>query len=224
MQIIPAVLATSEQQYREDINKLVLSKSFSEGWVHIDLADNKFVQNQTIDPEIIQKFPTNLRKEAHLMMKHPMQTIYKLINLQFNRVIIHIESDNMRSGPVDYIRDELWDLEEAQIESGLAIKPGTSLSWLEPYFNEVDVVLIMSIEPGFQGQPFIDDSLGKVKQLVKMRSNGNYQFKIGVDGGVKDKNVKQIADAGADYLVVGSYLFQGDGDIDKNLEKLRKAL
>lgn len=207
VQIIPAILATSEEQYQSDITKLNNCQSLSQGWVHIDLADNIFVQNETIKPEIIQKFPTNFRKEAHLMVTHPKEWVDKLATTGFNRVIFHIECQ-------DNIAAVVGDIKSKGLKAGLAINNQTPIEKLQPFVDKIDVILVMSIVPGFQGQPFIFESLDKIR---KLKSKG-WQVKIGVDGAVKDDNIKEIVNAGVDFVIVGSYLLKGD--IDENLESL----
>ncbi len=217
VQIIPAVLATSEQQYQEDINKIASSESLKEGWVHIDFADNIFVQNKTIEPEVINKFPTNLRKEAHLMVKHPSSPwIYELEKADFSRVIIHLESDTE-----DWISSNLAYLGDQGIETGLAINPETKLEKALRFENDIDLLMILGVKPGLQGQQFLPETLNRVKEAVRLFKNPTGS-KIAVDGGVSNKNAKLLADAGADILIVGSYLLTGD--IGENLENLWEVI
>ena len=207
MQIIPAILATSEEQYQKDITKLNNSPSLTEGWVHIDFADNKFVQNQTIEPEIIKKSPTNLRKEAHLMVAHPKEWIEKLANADFERVIFHIECEDDVEEVIDLAKEQ-------GLEVGLAIKFETPIEKLELFVPKIDTILVMSVVPGFQGQSFIAKSLDKIKEL---KSKG-WQTKIGIDGAVKSSNIKEIIGTGVDMVTIGSYLLEGD--LEENLENL----
>lgn len=211
IQIIPAVLATSEQQYNADISKLSSVEPLSEGWVHIDFADNIFVQNKTIEPEVIAKFPTNFRKEAHLMIAHPKDWIDRLIKEGFERIIFHIES-------ADNIFEVIEDIKNKGLEAGLAINQETPVEKLEQFVSKIDVVLVMTIVAGFQGQLFIPSMLDKVKKI----KSKNWSPRIGVDGAVNGSNIKSVVDAGADYAVVGSYLLKGD--IEESLESLRVEL
>lgn len=207
IQIIPAVLATSEQEYQADIKKLSLSRSLSEGWVHIDFADNIFVQNLTIESEIIQKFPTKLRKEAHLMVSHPKEWTDKLLEAGFERIIFHIESEDNIEETIIYIKSK-------GLEVGLAINNETTIEKLQPFVGKIDIILVMAIVPGFQGQPFIPEALDKVKAI----KSKNWPVKIGVDGHVNNETIKDIIKAGADYMYVGSYFLKGD--VEENLENL----
>lgn len=211
VQIIPAVLATSEEQFRADITKLASSESLSDGWVHIDFADNRFVQNLTVGPEIVEKSSTNFHKEAHLMVAHPKEWIDKLIQAGFERVIVHIESEDDTNECIEYIKSK-------GLEVGLAINSETPIEKIESFKDKIDVILMMTIVPGFQGQPFIPEALDKVKEI----KSKNWPVKVGVDGHVNDENAEEIMDSGVDSMVVGSYLLKGN--IDENLEKLWEAI
>lgn len=210
VQIIPAVLATSEGQYQEDILKLSSSGFLEEGWVHIDFADNKFVQNKTVKPDVILKFPANFRKEAHLMVARPMEWIDGLVEAGFERIIIHIEAEDVDKC-IEYIKTK-------GLEVGLAINNETPIEKLQPFVDKIDVVLVMTIKPGFQGQSFIQRALNKVRDI----KSKNWPVRVGVDGAVKDDNIKEIVDAGVDFVIVGSYLLEGE--LDENLEILWETI
>lgn len=211
IQILPSVLATSLSQYRNDIRKLAQSETLTGGWVHIDFMDNLFVQNQSIEPEATLEFPAQFQKEAHLMVIHPIEWIDKLVKSGFKRVIFHIECKDNIAEVIDLIKSK-------GMEVGIAIKNNTPITKLENYVNNLDVILIMSIIPGFQGQPFILRTFDKIKEL-KARC---WDIKIGVDGAIKDNNIKEICDTGVDFVIVGSYLLKGD--VDDNLEKLWEVI
>ena len=211
IQVIPAVLPTTEQQYQDDISKLSSCKGLVGNWVHIDFADNIFVQNKSIEPEAISKFPANFRKEAHLMVSHPMEWIEKCVDAGFERVIFHIECEDEINKVIDYIKNK-------GLEVGLAIKMDTPIEKLEAFVSKINIILVMSIIPGFQGQPFIPQSLERITQL---KSKG-WPINIAVDGAVNNENARQLIDAGVDNLTVGSFLLKGD--IDENLEELWEAV
>lgn len=211
VQIIPAILATTEGDFARDISRIKQSLSFTEGWVHIDFMDNQFVPNQSIRPSVIFKYPLELHKEAHLMVLHPLEWVDELVEAGFERVIFHIEAKDDLNKCIDKIRNK-------GLEVGLAIKNETSLEGLEPFIDKLDVILLMGVMPGFQGQEFIPETINKVKETSRLRSKGNYGFRIGVDGAVKDGNIKDIVEAGVDFVTVGSFLLKGD--LDENLERL----
>lgn len=211
IQIVPSVLATSPQQYLADISKLSSCEGLSKGWVHIDFADNIFVQNKTIESSVIGQFPTPLRKEAHLMVAQPKKWIEGLVKVGIERVIFHIEAEDDTDDCINYIK-------EKDLEVGLALKSESPIEKLTPFIPKIDMVLLMSIIAGFQGQSFIPKSLDTVREL---KSKG-WDIQVGIDGGVKDDNIKEVVDAGVDFVIVGSYLLEGN--IDENLENLWEVI
>mgnify|MGYP001607628003 CR=1 FL=1 len=215
VQIIPAILSITEADYQRDISRYKATKSFQDDWIHIDFMDNVFVPNKSIDALATAKYPTPLHKEAHLMVVHPKDWVDDLIEANYKRIIFHIEVEDDKNECIDYIK-------RRGVEVGLAINMATPLEKLEPYLGKVDMFLVMSIVPGFQGQPFIPESLDRIRELVRLRSRGGYNFKISIDGAVKDTNAKEIASSGLDFITIGSYLLKGD--IDENLEKVWEAL
>ncbi len=215
IQIIPAILDKTPEDFGEHAEQLKHSLSFQEGWVHIDLADNQFVPNQSIRPSVMVKYPLELHKEAHLMVLHPLEWINELVEAGFERIIFHIEAKDDLNECIDKIKSK-------GLEVGLAIKNETSLEELEPFMDKLDVILLMGVAPGFQGQEFIPETINKVKETSRLRSKGNYNFRIGVDGAVKDDNIKDIVEAGVDFVTVGSFLLKGDPD--ENLERLWEAV
>lgn len=209
--IVPAILDKTPEDFQKHIEQLAASPSFQEGWVHIDFADNEFVPNQTINVEDVSQYPTDLKKEAHLMVTHPLNWIGSLKEAGFDRVVFHFESDDEISEVIDLIKN-------AGMEVGIAINPETQIDWLEPYIDKIDQILIMGIVPGFQGQPFIPATIDKIKNL----KDKDWPIQISVDGAVRDTNARDLVDAGVDQLVSGSFLLKGD--IEENLEKLWEAV
>lgn len=200
-QIIPAVLARTEQEYREKLQKIETCPELAEGWIHVDFIDGLFVPGKTITPEIFKKYPTKLKIEAHLMVENPSEY---MSGVEVDRVIAHVETQGWGG------------------MRGLAINPETEISAVKPFLANIDSVLIMGVYPGKQGQEFIPEVLVKIKGLVTLRLRPGYDFTIGVDGGITVENAKLIVDAGADYLVVGSHLIEGE--LGENLEKFYQAL
>lgn len=209
MQIIPAVLANSEADYIRDLSRLERTNLFK--WVHIDFMDNKFVLNKSIDPTATAKYPVSLKKEAHLMVQHPKSWIDQLARAGFKRVLFHLESEDDQDECIDCAKKN-------GLEVGLVLKHETPLDNLVPYIAKIDRALLMSVVPGFQGQPFIEGVLQKISNF----KSKNWPVKVGVDGAVRDTNIIQLVNAGVDYVIAGSFLLKGD--IDENLEKLWEAL
>jgi ribulose-phosphate 3-epimerase len=209
VQIIPAILATNEGDLDKDLSNLLNAESFKDhGWVHFDFMDNIFVPSNSVDPGSLKKYSLPLKKEAHLMVQQPLIWLDKLVELEFERIIIHIESEQ--------ILECLKYIKSKNIEAGLALNPETPLEKLIPFFDQIDLVLLMSVEPGSQGNQFLPDSFSRIKKLKESRKD--FSFLIGDDGGIDSENVKKIIDAGCDNLVIGSHLIKGN--IDENLEQI----
>lgn len=218
--IIPAILATTEKEYREFVEEILASKTISEGWIHFDVADNIFTPNRSIglaeiaDYDVLKKLKA-FKKEVHLMVEKPAPTGY-IVN-GFDRVVVHFEAVE-DDDPDSYIQEIKTQGEEA----GLAIELDTPLEKVVSLLRDIDLLLLMAVEPGFQGQIFHREVLEKVEQAVDLRKRLNLKFQIGVDGGVSAENAKLLVKAGADNLVVGSHLIKGD--IDENFKKIREAI
>ncbi len=211
VQIIPAVLAINEEEYLQYLTKLERCEALKNGWVHIDFLDGVFLPNKTINAQESGKYPTTLQKEAHLMVQNPKKWIPDLKKAGFKRVFFHMEASDDVESCINAIKD-------AGMEAGLVLKHETSLETLDPFVLKIDAVLLMSVVPGFQGQPFIEEALDKVRQLKSKYP----QIKVGVDGAVKNTNIKQIVDSGVDYVCVGSFLVKGD--LDESMELLWEGI
>lgn len=211
-EIIPAILSKNIEEFQGELNKLLNSQNLNSGWVHVDFMDNIFVPNMSMVPDELSGIDfKSLKKEAHLMVKDPESWIEKLLELGFERIIIHIEAEGDMAGYIKQIKG-------AGAESVLAINPDTSIESLTPYVQIADRILVMGVVPGFQGQPFVPEAIDRIKEI---KSKG-WPVKILVDGAVKDTNAKEILDAGADSIILGSFLMKGDPD--ENLAKLKASL
>ena len=205
IQIIPAILATTPEKYQEDIEKLNDSEDLKEdGWVHIDFMDNLLVPNKSIDVETVEKYPTHLKKEAHLMVEKPIDWIVKLKDAGFSRVIFHFESK-------DAPQEVIMLIKESGMEAGIALNPETDPDVLKDLQN-LDLVLIMGVKPGFQGQPFEENTYERIEKAAQYSEN------ISVDGAVKDDNALKLMQSGAKILVSGSFIL--NGNIDEQVEKI----
>lgn len=210
--ILPAILATNEQIFKEQFNKVTKSPSFQEGWIHLDLMDNKFVPNQSLSLDIIAKYHTTLKKEIHLMVMEPSSWVDETLKIKPDRLICHIETG------IDQVGQFIQKVRAQNLQVGLSINSDTSLDLLAPFIGKIDCVLLMSVIPGFQGQPFIPKTLESVRQIKKR----GWKVKIGLDGGIKLDNIKEVVDSGVDYVTMGSGLLKGD--IDENLEHIWETL
>lgn len=211
VQIIPTTFSTTEEEYKVRLAKLANSSSFKEGWVQLDLMDNKFVPNLSIGLDIVKKYPLPFKKEAQLMVVDPDEWLEGLFELKVDRIIIPVEIDKNVLDFINLIKDN-------NIEVGLSLNPETDAEELSPYLDLLDSVLLMGVKPGLENQQLDLRIYEKIK-IIKQKIPS---LKVGVDGGVNDTNIKKLVNAGADYLAIGSYLFTGD--FDENLEKLWEAL
>jgi len=172
-------------------------------WVHIDVMDNQFVPNLTIGPPVVKSLRNYTDKflDVHMMVVNPEKLVEPFARAGADGITFHIEAADNPDEVIDLIRS-------TGKKVGVSLKPDTPLSTIESYLDKVDLVLIMSVEPGFGGQGYLPDSSEKIKEL-KSRLNEMCLERviIEVDGGVKLNNMKEIVDAGADVLVVGSAVF-----------------
>ncbi|MBI2039927.1 ribulose-phosphate 3-epimerase [Candidatus Microgenomates bacterium] len=212
VQILPTVFATTEEGYKKQIEQIQSSGAFKDGWVQIDLMDNKFVPNLSIGLEVVAKYPINSQKEAQLMVADPQDWIDELVELGFKRIIFPIEVGNTA--------ELITQVKNYHIQVGLSINPETEVDKLLEFLDRIDLVLVMGVRPGFQGQKLIPETLDKIKKLAQLKLK--YDFLIGEDGGINPQTVKSLVEAGVDNLAVGSFLFKGD--IDENLERLWEAI
>jgi ribulose-phosphate 3-epimerase len=202
--IIPAILATTKEEFSEQLEKIKSSSSLAEGWVHLDVMDGQLVENTSISVSTIETFDIPFQKEAHLMVKNPQEYINDLKRAGFKRVIIHIESQA--------VKETIGLIKNLSMEVGIAINPETDLNEIADLSGEVDEIMVMGIHPGQQGQTFLLNSYDRVKLVKKMTDN------VAVDGGVNIDTISRLIESGASRLIMGSYLQKGD--IDENLEKI----
>ena len=172
-------------------------------WIHIDVMDNQFVPNLTIGPPVVKSLRKYTDKflDVHMMVINPEKLVEPFARAGADGITFHVEATENPNKVIDLIRS-------TGKQVGISLKPGTSLTTIEPYLEKVDLVLIMSVEPGFGGQGYLSDSSERIKQL-KSRLNEMCLDRviIEVDGGVKLNNMKEIVEAGADVLVAGSAVF-----------------
>lgn len=193
-QIIPAILTNNFDEYKNKLKALedVVSR------VQIDIIDGKFADNRTIGVKEISSIKTSLFLEAHLMIKKPENYIEDFVKAGVKLITVHVESCKNRTSAI------LDKIHALGIEAGIAVNPETQIKLIENIIDKADLVLLMSVYPGFGGQKFIPRTLNKIKELRKLSPT----IPIEVDGGINFENVKKIAKAGANYLVVGSSLFK----------------
>lgn len=207
------LISTSFLSSKNLIHDLVELDKTDTDYIHVDIMDGRFVKKKTMpfkEMRNIYKY-TNKRLDVHLMVKNPKKYIEDYASLNTEYISFHIESD-------ENIEKNLQLIKEYGIKSGLAISPDTEIKELVPYLPLLDLVLVMSVEPGAGGQDFIVKTKDKIKELKILLSEYNSDVKISVDGGINDRTKKYCTDC--DILVSGSYIINGD-DLQEKIDSLR---
>jgi ribulose-phosphate 3-epimerase len=185
--------------------------------LHMDVMDGNFVPNLTFGPGFIEnlKKHTKIPIDIHLMIEKPENSLKRYIDLAPKYITLHYESTKF---PARY----LSLIKENGINSGLALNPSTPIEAVFDLIEFCDMILIMSVDPGFYGQPFMEKSISKINRLNEYLILNNFdKIKIQVDGGINEKNIKDVVSAGAEIIVAGNSLFK-DGDINQNTSNLKK--
>lgn len=185
-------------------------------WLHFDVMDGKFVPNTSfsLDDLSLMHKETKLFLDVHLMIENPEKYFIDYVKNGADLVTVHYEATNELSSLIENIK-------KAGVKVGVSIKPKTNVEVLYPYLKDLDLVLVMSVEPGFGGQSFIPSALEKIEKLRKEIDKNNYNCLIEVDGGINKETGDLCKKSGVDVLVAGSYLF-GKEDILDRIEDLKK--
>jgi len=184
-------------------------------WIHCDIMDGHFVPNISFGPAIVEAVGSisgELFLDVHLMIENPDQYIEAFSDAGADLITVHYEACPHLHRSIQHIRDY-------GCMTGVAINPSTPVSQLEEILPEVDLVLVMSVNPGFGGQSFIESTYNKIEKLKSIKEENNFSYLIEVDGGVETKNAAKLVQSGTDVLVAGSSVFK-NGDISKNIKKL----
>ena len=197
--IAPSVLAADFGNLQRDIE--MINKSEAD-WFHIDIMDGVFVPNISYGMPVLQAIAKHATKtiDVHLMIVDPDRYIKTFADLGANILSVHYEA-------CTHLHRTLQAIKAEGMKAGVAINPHTSIDLLEDVINDIDLVCIMSVNPGFGGQSFIENTYSKVEKLKALITRKGAQTIIEIDGGVTNKNARQLAEAGADVLVAGSYVF-----------------
>jgi len=197
--ISPSILSADFSKLGEEIKEV--QKAGAE-WLHIDVMDGHFVPNITIGPIVVSKIRkiSDIFFDVHLMIENPGQYIEAFAKAGSDLITIHAET-------CDNIKQVIDKIKKSGCKAGISINPETPVSEIEDYIKDVDLVLVMSVHPGFSGQGFINDVLPKIKQVKDLIDETGKDIYLQVDGGINDKNAKLVKDNGANVLVAGNYVF-----------------
>jgi ribulose-phosphate 3-epimerase len=185
-------------------------------WIHVDVMDGHFVPNLTIGPVVVEALRprTKLPMDCHLMVSRPEDWIEEFAKAGADVITVHAEA-------TPHLHRTLCHIREQGCLAGVSLNPSTPLSAIGEVLDNIDLVLVMSVNPGFGGQKFIENAVSKVERLVKMR--GNHKFLIEIDGGIKADNIGRLRKAGVDVFVAGSAIFDNK-DRKRSIQDLRTAL
>jgi len=213
--IAPSILSADFKNLEQQIRAVEIGGA---DIIHCDIMDGKFVPNITFGPIVVSSVNeiTNLPLDVHLMVEKPQDVLEDFVKAGANYITVHQEE-------VIHLDRVLNQIKELGAKAGVALNPATSVETLEPILHLVDLVLVMSVNPGFGGQSFIPYSLSKIKQLDTIRKENNHNFEIEVDGGVNKNTIKEISDAGCDIFVAGSAIF-GSENVTAGTTELKNLL
>ena len=186
-------------------------------YIHVDVMDGLFVPSISFGMPVIKSIRPVTRKvfDVHLMIEEPIRYVEEFASLGADIITVHVEA-------CENVEATLNKIKELGVKVGITLNPATSVSDIVPYMPLVDMVLIMSVNPGFGGQKFIESSLDKLRETARLRDEMGLHFDIEVDGGVNFDNIKSICEAGANIIVAGSTVFKGDASA--NVKKLMELM
>ena len=205
LKIAPSILSADFGKLNEEIASI---EPFSD-WLHIDVMDNHFVPNLTIGVPVLRSLKTKLFRDVHLMVSNPENLLEDFAQAGADAITIHAEI----KGDIEAMLEKIKEL---GCKAGISIKPNTPVADIEKYLAQVDLVLVMSVEPGFGGQEFMESALPKIKELRAK----NPKLDIAVDGGINAETAKLVKEAGANVLIAGNYIFKAE-DREEAIVSLR---
>ncbi|RPF56039.1 ribulose-phosphate 3-epimerase [Aquisalibacillus elongatus] len=213
--IAPSILSANFATLADEIKDVEADSDY----IHVDVMDGHFVPNITIGPLIVDAIRpvTDLPLDVHLMIENPEHYVSAFAEAGADIISVHQEACPHLHRVVQQIKAE-------GVKAGVVINPATPVSQIEPILGDVDLVLVMTVNPGFGGQSFIDSTLSKIESLKELKDKHLYHYEIEVDGGVKAETAKKCVDAGAEVLVAGSAIFNQDNRSDaiKNIKSSLK--
>ena len=216
VKLAPSILSADFARLAEQVAE---ATSAGADYIHIDVMDGHFVPNISIGIPIVASLRprTNLPLDVHLMIQHPEQYVSQFADSGADIITVHVEACSS-------LHRLIHSIKELNVKAGIALNPATTLTSIEEILPYVNLVLIMSVEPGYGGQSFIQSSLDKISRLRKMLDNKNLNAELEVDGGITVDNAPGIVKAGVSVLAIGSSIFDAKKGISQAMQMFRKAV
>ncbi|HEY8394056.1 MAG TPA: ribulose-phosphate 3-epimerase [Thermaerobacter sp.] len=213
--LAPSLLSADFARLGEQVRE---AEAAGADWLHLDVMDGHFVPNLTFGPMIVAAVRrlTRLPLDVHLMVERPEPLLEDFVAAGADLITVHVEA-------TPHVHRAIQEIRRRGLRAGVAINPGTPVAAVEPLLGEVDLVLVMSVNPGFGGQAFLPLALDKLRALRRMLASAGHRPWLEVDGGIDPTTAPLAVAAGADVLVAGSAVFNASGSVAENLERLRAA-
>jgi len=215
IKLAPSVLSADFARLGEQIDEVARAGA---DYIHVDVMDGHFVPNITIGAPVVASIRpiTSLPLDVHLMIEHPERYISEFVNAGADIITVHVEAS-------PHLQSTIRLIKELGARAGVSLNPATPLSAIEEFLPHVDLVLIMSVNPGFGGQSFIPETLPRIASMRKMLDDRGLSAELEVDGGITADNAPDIVKAGATVLVVGNSVFKAKEGISRAIRRLREA-
>ena len=215
MKIAPSILSADFANLQRDIE---LVEKGGADYIHVDVMDGQFVPNITFGPNIVQAIRpiTKLPLDVHLMIVDPENNIPAFAKAGADIITVHVEATQQ-------IHRALQMTKDLGVKAGVVINPGTPVSMIKHVLSIADQVLVMTVNPGFGGQSFIEETVEKISELADLRQQNDWHYTIEVDGGIVPETAKICRDAGAEIFVAGSYVYNSENPVGQ-IEQLKEAL